>query len=390
MIFANRFLIRSVLLCSSHFNFKKTCSIRNFHIQLCASRLLNMKHLKSTSIKEFKLMSTMHDEMVSLQLKKRQQRKKRVAKDEDFKAEGFYNVTAFATAEEYDLENLLDGLQQQDLYAPQKFFSTDNLDAEQDVLYVTAKYQIEKEPRDIFFFREGSVVLWNCNDVESNNILELVKKYERDRYRYSLIKGESETMPYTYLPEDMNGAQFKDGKFYLTKGQDNFLEKYTFSNALTTSIKLGIWEATLDHYIDSMEFITKDLKQGTKIQISRSDLLRKTGELFALRHLINLSSDLLDTPDFYWDREELEALYLKVCNYFSITRRTKVMNEKLNHCVELADLVSSHLSDRHHVRLEWMIIILIMVEVGFEIIHYLERYYSNKETKDEISTEIVQ
>ena len=51
------------------------------------------------------------------------------------------------------------------------------------------------------------------------------------------------------------------------------------------------------------------------------------------------------------------------------------MNDKLNHCVELAELVSSNLNDTHHVRLEWMIIILIMVEVGFEIIHYADRYY---------------
>lgn len=126
-----------------------------------------------------------------------------------------------------------------------------------------------------------------------------------------------------------------------------------------------------------MEYITEDLKKGRKLKITRSEVLRKTGELFALRHMINLSSDLLDTPDFYWDREELENIYLSVCNYFSIPRRTKVMNEKINHCLELAELVSHNLNDAHHIRLEWMIIILIMVEVGFEIVHYIDRYYSN-------------
>ena len=68
----------------------------------------------------------------------------------------------------------------------------------------------------------------------------------------------------------------------------------------------------------------QDLKQGTKISMSRADVLRKTGELFALRHLINLSSDLLDTPDFYWEHEEQEELYQKMCSYFSINRRTRV------------------------------------------------------------------
>ncbi len=45
---------------------------------------------------------------------------------------------------------------------------------------------------------------------------------------------------------------------------------------------------------------------------------------FYFRHLINLSSDLLDTPDFYWDRPKLEQLYIRTCNHFNITRRTKV------------------------------------------------------------------
>lgn len=170
----------------------------------------------------------------------------------------------------------------------------------------------------------------------------------------------------------------RNNNFYITKKDDgSVFEKYTFSNAMSLSVKLGIWEASLDKYIDSMAYITEDLKQGNKIRVTRAEMLRKTGELFALRHLINLSSDLLDTPDFYWDREHLEVLYGHTCTYFSINKRTKVMNDKLNHCVELADLITSNLNDIHHVRLEKIIIYLIMIEVMFEIIHYAERYYGH-------------
>ena len=49
----------------------------------------------------------------------------------------------------------------------------------------------------------------------------------------------------------------------------------------------------------------------------------------------------------------------------------QVVNEKINHCIELTELVSSNLNDKHHVRLEWMIIVLIMVEVAFETMHYI-------------------
>ncbi|RXM34124.1 Required for meiotic nuclear division protein 1-like [Acipenser ruthenus] len=81
-------------------------------------------------------------------------------------------------------------------------------------------------------------------------------------------------------------------------------------------------------------------------------------------HCINLSSDLLITPDFYWDRENLEQLYDKTCQFLSINRRVKVMNEKLQHCTELTDLMRNHLSEKHGLRLEWMIVILITIEVS--------------------------
>lgn len=58
--------------------------------------------------------------------------------------------------------------------------------------------------------------------------------------------------------------------------------------------------------------------------MSREEVLRKHGELFALRHYLNLSSDVLDIPDFYWEHEELETLYSQVCAYFGINKRTKV------------------------------------------------------------------
>ena len=104
---------------------------------------------------------------------------------------------------------------------------------------------------------------------------------------------------------------------------------------------------------------------GGKVRLTRDQVFRKTGEIFALRHNINLSSDLLDTPDVYWDRQELEKIFMDTFYYLNISKRTKVMNERLNHCIELMELLSSHLNDIHHVRLEWMIIILIMVEVSY-------------------------
>lgn len=153
-----------------------------------------------------------------------------------------------------------------------------------------------------------------------------------------------------------------------------YLEKYTFSNAMAASVKLGVLESMLDRIIDSIEFITEDMKMGRSVKISRHEVLKKTGEIYALRHVLNLSSDILDTPDFYWDRESLETIYHSTCAHLTLGKRTRLANEKISHCCELVGLVTSHLNDEHHVRLEWFIIVLIMIEVFFELLHFAERF----------------
>ena len=55
------------------------------------------------------------------------------------------------------------------------------------------------------------------------------------------------------------------------------LEKYAFSNAISASVKLGMLEAKLDRLIDSIDFVTSDLKKGkihmTQVQFSKFSLV---------------------------------------------------------------------------------------------------------------------
>lgn len=347
-------------------------NVQNAIFTKCMSRFVPLNNLRFSSTN--KNGQGIHESVSALQTKKWPQRKKKAILDEDGNKPGFWKVTAFSTAEEYNLEALKTALVKQNLYEVCQVGS-DSPDGSQmeNVLHVIARYAVSSEPRQLFFFREGTTVFWNVSELESTNVLLFIKQFEENSYDERLVQQECEVMDYTYVGS--GHSHLKGESMCIAEGESNTLDKYTFSNAVSLSVKLGIWEASLARYIDSIEFVTEDMKLGHKIRISREEVLRKTGELFALRHLINLSSDLLDTPDFYWDHERLEGLYQQIYSYFSIARRTRVVNEKLNHCVELVELLSSHLNDLHHVRLEWMIIVLIMVEVGFECLHYVERFF---------------
>lgn len=292
---------------------------------------------------------------------RRKKTKETVEKDQEV-----YDTVAYATAEEINLESLKQMIESEGLY---DIVSLPK-DATQNALHVEAHYRVDNEKRDIFFFQEGAVVFWNMPEMERNNVLFSLQSHQKDNYDLLLVKEEHETIEYTYTESK---SRMTDEEFQLQAPSPSNLDQlqldmYTFSNALSLSVKLAIWEGSLENYIFSIESVLEELKSGRKLTITRREALKRTGELLTLRHLINLSSDLLDTPDFYWDRNEAEKLYQSTCNQLAIGRRVKVMNEKLTHCCEFTDLLREHLNDKHHTNLEWLIILLIAVEVGFEIL----------------------
>ncbi|XP_030069767.1 required for meiotic nuclear division protein 1 homolog [Microcaecilia unicolor] len=281
--------------------------------------------------------------------------------------EDLMQCTAFATADEYHLETLCHDL------TSQGYFEVKSLprDAANVLVMVTEHFAKEKDLGMIFFFREGAVVFWNVEDKTMKYVMRLLERHEIQPYEVALVHWENEDI----------GYHFGEGQSNLNRGEillnlelepdEAVLEKFAFSNALCLSVKLGIWEASLDNFVESIQSIPEMLKNRKKMKLSHDDVMQKIGELFALRHCINLSSDLLITPDFYWDRENLERLYDKTCQFLSINRRVKVMNEKLQHCMELTDLMRNHLTEKRALRLEWMIVILITIEVMFELARVL-------------------
>ena len=50
-----------------------------------------------------------------------------------------------------------------------------------------------------------------------------------------------------------------------------------------------------------------------------------------------------------------------------------MVNEKLSHCLEVMEMISSHLDHEHGAFLEKTIIVLIAIEIRFELIHFYER-----------------
>ena len=117
--------------------------------------------------------------------------------------------------------------------------------------------------------------------------------------------------------------------------------------------------------------------------------MQKTGELLNLRSQLNHYNDLTDAlPDIFWDSEEkLETYYSKIGKALDVGVRIKTLNDKMTYAQEVVkvaqevlDISEKMSSEKHSTRLEWIIIILIAIEVVFELRRlWMERFETHED-----------
>lgn len=207
---------------------------------------------------------------------------------------------------------------------------------------------------NIFFFAYGCVVFWQLEEEHIEYILKIIKPFENN----SASKLNTDSY---YIVE---GNQNKIYQSEVTLApQAGVMEKLAISYALAQSMKLAVFEERVDHTIKKTEHIPKALSVSGKIPLSGKEIAQKMGNLFLERSSINLHSDILDTPEFFWEFPEFEHLYHMAAKDQDIKQRVDILNKRLNLIHELFQMLSDVFNNRHSSILEIIIIVLIALEI---------------------------
>ena len=146
--------------------------------------------------------------------------------------------------------------------------------------------------------------------------------------------------------------------------------KLSISHALAQSVKLMVLEISVSKLLDKTAPIQQELAQKGSISLSIKEISKNIGMLFNERYSINLHSDILDTPEFFWRRPSYEPLYLATASFQDIQVRQNILNHRLDIIQELYSMLSNELNYKHSTRLEIIIILLITIEVLVALSHY--------------------
>lgn len=257
---------------------------------------------------------------------------------------------AYCIAEEFRWESLISSFEHDEEYT---------IDVKDEFIWLRIN---NIENSEVAIFKYGCLVFWQLSKENSMAFLNGINRYAKDLYP------SSEFEEFRVVVADK--TKVKGNIINLVK--DGLLDKESISYALSQAVKLSQYENIVEKTMQELQHIPEKLAKYGKVSMSRKQAMKKTGKIFIVRSKINLHSDLLDTPDYFWDKGMQEELYMTVIAEMDLSKRLSNLNKRLDIMQELYDILSEQIRHFHSVVLEVVIILLISIEVvmGLMTLYY--------------------
>lgn len=204
-------------------------------------------------------------------------------------------------------------------------------------------------------FRFGAAVFININPLREEEILAGLKARLVD----PLSQRETEVATVVINPDGDDALV--GGNIQLKNAVPERL--LLVAEALAVSVALAYDEQRIAAAFDRIEPVASSLKRRKLLRGSRSDLVGQIGEALLIQQRLAGRIEIADRPDVLWDHPELERLWVKLADDYDLAIRARAIGQKLEVIRETADTMADLLSTRTSHRLEWYIIVLILVEI---------------------------
>lgn len=228
---------------------------------------------------------------------------------------------------------------------------------------------------EMFLFAYGVVVFWNLTEQQEQDMLADLgllapTLFTRPVAATSPQQGQPQTESLHFMcsPGISKPRIFND--MITLKAQDHMVQ-LAMSHAIAQSAKLSHFEALMETNMADVRDVPKMLALKGRLEFKREEVLKFSGSLFKLRVDVNLSSNVLGTPRFFWDSEPgLNPLYTAMREYLEIEQRILVLNERCKVFLDLTDIIADSIAEHNMSRITWIIILLIAMSLAvstFEI-----------------------
>ena len=204
-------------------------------------------------------------------------------------------------------------------------------------------------------FRYGVVVMFGMNAAKSVSFLEQISSlvtgaYERpesDEVDVFVDAGE---------PEGYDKGRIRIQAFTLQRLQ-------IIADVLAKSVILAHYEVSLAEHFDRIEPLAASLNQNRRTGPKGKELLQHIGDTLSIESKMVGRVEISEKPELIWDYPEYERLYLRLEDEYELSERHAALDRKLALISRTAETFLSLLQNQRSLRVEWYIVILIVIEI---------------------------
>ncbi|WP_274473982.1 RMD1 family protein [Mangrovimonas aestuarii] len=214
-------------------------------------------------------------------------------------------------------------------------------------------YQISQQ-KFIYIFQYGIVSFFNLSDAEIETALEAIKPLCREYFSEKL----SEEIEVVIQPNLMK-VQFES---VILPEMNPEMLRLVMLNA-SQSVALDRYSEITEKLLTETNGHTQYLESKGKLDISGNKLKRFIGKTLNIKNRISENLYIFDAPAITWENEQLNKLNIDLRQAFDLQDRYHLIQDRIEIIKENLELFKDIMDHKESSKLEWIIIILILVEV---------------------------
>jgi uncharacterized Rmd1/YagE family protein len=211
--------------------------------------------------------------------------------------------------------------------------------------------------QQVYLFYFGGVVFVNCSDDTIRDFFRGVAKITEQVNGFPDINYQER---YSLRVESGGAPSITNDCAVMPRYDRAFIDIIAF--VIAKSVALERIEEQVDKVLDEMEGLITLLDRG-ELGIPDKRLAKLASKIlnFTFRSLSHIM--ILDKPDITWDSAEADRLYSTLANLFELNQRYNQIKHKSDTLLNINEVLTGLSHARRSARLEWIIIILIAVEI---------------------------
>jgi uncharacterized Rmd1/YagE family protein len=151
--------------------------------------------------------------------------------------------------------------------------------------------------------------------------------------------------------------------------QDFNLERIqTVADVLAKSVVLAHYEVALAKHFDLIEPLAASLKQARRPGPKGRELLNHLGDTLMIESKMIGRVEVSEKPELLWEHPQYERLYLRLEDEYELEERRKAIERKLELISRTASTLLDLLQHRRSLRVEWYIVILIVIDIVISMV----------------------